>query len=79
MREEQPSWIAPSPGLRQSPGGSVHHKTSRSWNTNTKLDPSGGGKGGPISKLEATLNKVVFRRLSKLGLFSYASSLLIAI
>ena len=47
--------------------------------TTTKLDPCGGGKGGPISKLWATLNKVVFRRLSKLYLFSSAPSLLIAI
>ena len=43
-----------------------------------KLDPCGGGKGGLISKLRATLNKVVSRRLSKLNLFSYALSLLIA-
>ena len=78
MTEEQPSWILLNLDS-DSPGVSQCHQTSLSWNANTKLDPSGGGKGGPISKLEATLNKVVFRRLSKLNLFSYASSLLIAI
>ena len=45
----------------------------------TKLDPCGGGKGGLVSKLWATLNKVVSRRLSKLNLFSYAHSFLTAI
>ena len=35
----------------ESPGKVSAQKTSITWNTNTKLDPSGGGKGGPISKL----------------------------
>ena len=43
-----------------------------SFETKTKLDPSGGGKGGPISKLLSTLNKVVFRRLSKLYVFFFS-------
>ena len=47
---------------------SVPQKTCQHWKLTTKLDPCGGGKGGPISKLRATLNKVVFRRLSKLYL-----------
>ena len=35
----------------ESPGKVSAQKTSITRNTNTKLDPSGGGKGGPISKL----------------------------
>ena len=64
---------------RQIPAEVSAQKTCQHWKLTTKLDPCGGGKGGPISKLWATLNKVVFRRLSKLYLFSSAPSLLIAI
>ena len=68
-QEDKPAGITCN---RQDPMSfSAPKKTCQHWKLTTKLDPCGGGKGGPISKLWATLNKVVFRRLSKLYLFPY--------
>ena len=44
---------------------SVPQKTCQHWKLTTKLDPCGGGKGGLISKLRATLNKYDFWESSK--------------